>query len=700
MEPRSTSLRSFRLPRTERLAACAVALHRVVRPVLGLLIALHALALDAANVPHLDLNLRIDASRHSLEASGTLSVPPGPPVHVLLRGEAEAVSFVQDERPIAAVRSGARPTGMLRWSVQPGATGARVAFSYRLALRVLDPALDHRQVLGIDAPMAGPEGAFLPGGTAWHPQLEGRGATHRLRVEAAGGMRALATGRLVEEADAGGSHHAVFVSSLPLPAIDLLAGPYVVGERLVALAPERTARVRTYFHGELKDLSAAYLEAAGRHLARFDRLLGPHLHGDYSIVSAPLPTGFGMPGIAYLGRQVLRLPFIPGTSLGHEVLHDWWGNGVQPAYAHGNWSEGLTTFLADYAFREDEGVEPARLMREGWLRDFAALTAAQDRPLSAFVSRRHGADQAVGYSKAAFVFFMLRDAIGEPAFLAGLRGFWRRYAGRSASWQDLRLAFEEAAGRELDVFFRQWVSRPGAPDVRIAGAHRTGTTARGERVRILIAQAGAPFSLRVPVRVHLVDGRSVDALAELDTSRAHVDVDVPSRAASVSLDPEARIFRRVDASEVAPVMRPVILDPRTSVVVAGDPGFVQAALAVAQATMEHPPRTLEVEAAARGEGPLFVAASTTDLPKLLARLGLPPVPARLDRPQAAFAYAGRTPAGRSFVAASAPDAAALAQLARPLPHLGAQSYAVFQGPRSVERGVWPSAARRVPVEGP
>jgi hypothetical protein len=35
-----------------------------------------------------------------------------------------------------------------------------------------------------------------------------------------------------------------------------------------------------------------------------------------------------------------------------------------------------------------------------------------------------------------------------------------------------------------------------------------------------------------------------------------------------------------------------------------------------------------------------------------------------------------------------------------LPHLGGQSFAVFGGGRSVERGVWPSTPRRIVVEGP
>jgi hypothetical protein len=45
---------------------------------------------------------------------------------------------------------------------------------------------------------------------------------------------------------------------------------------------------------------------------------------------------------------VLRLPFIFSSSLPHEVLHNWWGNGVLIDDRFGNWAEGLTTYQSDW----------------------------------------------------------------------------------------------------------------------------------------------------------------------------------------------------------------------------------------------------------------------------------------------------------------------------------------------------------------
>ena len=98
-----------------------------------------------------------------------------------------------------------------------------------------------------------------------------------------------------------------------------------------------------------------------------------------------MPVGLGFPNLTYVGRRVLALPFLRGRSLAHEVLHNWWGNGVAIDYDGGNWAEGLTTFMADYALAEDRGKDAARHLRLGWLRDFAALPQDRDIHVTKFL---------------------------------------------------------------------------------------------------------------------------------------------------------------------------------------------------------------------------------------------------------------------------------------------------------------------------
>ena len=651
----------------------------------------------AASAPHVDLDITVDPAARTIAVDGTLAIARGEAIRLLLTARSEVKAFELDGRPVRPVRQGTGLDGMLVW--QLGATPqapAQVRFRYAIAVQPLDPALDHRQVLGLSQPLASVEGVFLPASSCWYPQPQSLETTYRASISVPRGYRAVIPGKLVDESLATNGTRAVFESREPLPGIDLMAGPYVVAERMLELQPGRVVRLRTYFHPELQSSATDYLDSAARYLARYDRQIGAYAYSSYSIVSAPLPTGFGMPGIAYLGRQVIRLPFIRATSLGHEVLHDWWGNGVYPDYAKGNWSEGLTTFLADYAFKEEEGAQSAQGARLGWLRDYAAVPAEQDRPLSTFVSRRHGADQAVGYNKTAFVFFMLRDLVGEERFAAALRAFWERYRGRVAGWAEIRHEFETLAQRDLDGFFEQWVQRAGAPALRIVSARRHADADR-ERVRIGVSQRAPAYRLKVPLRVYLDDGTAVDALLALDDVEGHIDVPLPRRAVSVSIDPDVRLFRRLDREETAPILRQVMLDARTRVVASSEPKVRKIAMTLAEATLEHGARPFESGAQHPGP-PLLIVGLHVEIAGMLARLGLPPVPDAIKAAGGAYAYAWRTDDGRDFAVVSALDPSSLAALARPLPHLGAQSYVMFEGARSTVRGIWPRSAPRTAVE--
>ena len=663
--------------------------------IVALTVALWMLAFDADAAPlHHELTVSLDPVKRRLDVTDRIVVGAADRAALRWAERFRPQQVLLDGRAVAAESTIAGGERVWRVDVRaPVDRAAVLEVRYAGEIDALDPALDHRQVLELARPVAGAEGAFLPAHAGWYPQAGRESLTYRMKVLVPEGFRPVAPGRLLAESATAGGFEAVFETQAPLPGIDLMAGPYAVAEAIVQLAEQREVRVRTYFHAELKALEASYLESAGNYLRRYDASIGPYAFPSYSIVSSPLPTGFGMPGIAYLGRQVLRLPFIRATSLGHEVLHDWWGNGVFPDDARGNWSEGLTTFLADYAYKEDEGEPQARAMRLAWLRDFAAVRPEQDRALSAFVSRRHGADQAVGYHKAAFVFFMLRDLIGEGHFQAGMRRFWTEQRFRVASWDDLRRAFETAAGRDLRSFFTQWISRPGAPGLQIASARRA-AAAGGHRLIVEIRQSGAAYALDVPLRVHMENGADFDTRARTGEAHTRLVLDLPARAQSLTLDPDVRIFRRLERQELAPIIREVMLDRRAALVVAGNDAIAaQSARKLAGALLEHAPALWD-GASMQGAPPLLIVGVHADVAAFLSRHALPALPETLKARATALAYARRRGDGTPYVVVSARDAEALEALARALPHLGAQSYVAFEGARPTERGVWPAELRR------
>jgi hypothetical protein len=569
--------------------------------------------------------------------------------------------------------------------------GGKVRIEYAGTLPALDRTIDHRGALRALPPMASMEGSFLSAGSGWYPAPQAGLFTYRVTVTVRGGHKGLVAGRLLSEEERRETHSykATFEHAVPAEGVDLMAGPYEVRERRVKTGgPD--VRLRTYFFKELDPLSEAYLQDSARYIERFSRSIGAYPFSEFSVVASPLPTGFGMPTLTYLGAAVLKLPFIRATSLGHEVLHNWWGNGVRVAYERGNWSEGLTTFMADYAFREEHSAASARDMRLGWLRDLAAAPAQE--PLAAFRARTHGTAAVTGYAKAAMVFLMLRDLIGEAAFDEGIRAFWEQQRFRTAGWQHLRRAFEQASGVPLGHFFDQWLLRSDAPSVAIASARYAGGRLVLD-VRQEARQQSRPYALRIPVELE-GGGRRETRVIELTKTRQAASIEVASKPDAVRLDPELRLWRRLHADELPPILRQWILAPSPAMAVAGSSDEVRkAAEALAGRFFESPVARIELQRE-KPAGPLLLLGLHGDIDAALARLRLPSRPAEVAGKGTAQVW---TIPSSGVAVVSARDAASMEALQRALPHYGAQSWLAFDGARVTARGAWPPAVRSVSV---
>jgi aminopeptidase N len=645
-----------------------------VRRALGLLVVAFAVAVMAAEAPvHHALVIRLDPAALTLRGVDHLTLRAGAPTAFTLADGSTVDRLVVDGTPVPA-----------------RATDGRVTLTLD-ARPVHELVIEYRGVLGapprdgdIAHPVGGPDGSYLPA-PGWYPTFDAP-FTYAVTLDVPDPQRAVTSGRLTAETTAEGRYRATFASDVPAAELSAFAGPYRIAERI-----HRGWRLRTYFHADVAHLSDTYLERVQGYLDLYDGWIGAYPYAGFAVVSSPFPVGLGFPGITYLGTQVLRLPFIPDTSLGHEVLHSWWGAGVRPG-DDGNWAEGLTTFMADYTFLERRGAAPAREERLRWLREFAVLPADEDRPLSGFQGKSHVASQATGYHKAAFVFVMLRDEIGADAFASALRRFWQAYRFRTAGWSNLKVAFSETANLPLARFFQQWVQRAGAPALTLGAAR-----AEGHRVRFELAQVAPPYTLAVPVTVEAADS-PITRTVRFDEPKREYAFELTATPRTLAVDPDFRIFRRLAPAEIPPIIRSVAFDAAaTTVIAAGTAAARAAASAVAASVFGRAPAIVAATEALPAR-PVLVVGTTAEVTALLAQRGLDGPPASLDTKGTARAWAARRSDGAPLAVVAGNDAVALGAAARLLPHYGGQSFVVFDGSRVVERGLWEPAASPLRVE--
>lgn len=397
------------------------------------------------------------------------------------------------------------------------------------------------------------EGISLTG--LWYPRPEGL-AVYRLRATLLQGYTALSEAEESATIVEGNTLVTTFNFPYPVDGISFIASPRYE----VTAAAAKGVRLFAYFFPEERALAAKYLDYAKGYLSRYEALLGPYPYRRFSVVENFLPSGYSLPTFTLLGRDVVRLPFIVETSLGHEILHQWFGNYVYVDYEKGNWAEGLTTYLADHAYEEQKG--------RGWeyrkrlLIDYRSHVNEKDEaPLSAFRGRDDYASKALGYGKAALVFHMLRRQTGDEKFYEALRRFIARNAFRPASWDDLKSAFGAAGLEEPDRFFGEWITRPGLLELT---AKASAVKQRGDRYEttVSVSRAGsrheAAAPLAVPVFFHYPDGTvQEETLTLKDTaeSRTFTLSRMPSR---IVLDEDYDLPRRLTGNELPPVIARLI----------------------------------------------------------------------------------------------------------------------------------------------
>ena len=168
------------------------------------------------------------------------------------------------------------------------------------------------------------------------------------------------------------------------------------------------------------DIANKYIQTAKYYIDLYSKILGPYPYSKFALVENSQQTGYGMPSFTLMGSRIIRFPFILHSSYPHEILHNWWGNGVFADPKEGNWSEGLTAYLADHFLLELKGKGSQYRFQE-MMKYLSYVNDSNEFPIKDFTFRDSMASQAIGYGKLLMVFHMLRIELAESQFLNGLR---------------------------------------------------------------------------------------------------------------------------------------------------------------------------------------------------------------------------------------------------------------------------------------
>lgn len=310
--------------------------------------------------------------------------------------------------------------------------------------------------------------------------------------------------------------------------------------------PVGKVNVEAYLINEDAAIARKYLGATTGFLKIYEERIGPYPYDKFALVENFWETGYGMPAFTLLGKRVIRMPWILYSSYPHELLHNYWGNGVYVDYSTGNWSEGITVYMADHYFKELKGEDV--IYRRTALQNFANyVNAKNDFPLTDFKSRTTKASSAIGYDKSMMFNHMLCDKYGNELFNKSYAHFYENHKFTTASYDDIKYSFEVVTNDNLDTFFSQWVKRTGAPELEV---NELQIKKSGKRLLFNIAQKqeGELFDILLPINLEYED-TLIETRISINSKNQSYALDIHKGLKKIIFDPYFDVMRILHTSE-------------------------------------------------------------------------------------------------------------------------------------------------------
>jgi aminopeptidase N len=237
--------------------------------------------------------------------------------------------------------------------------------------------------------------------------------------------------------------------------------------------------------------------------------------------------------------------------IAHELFHHWFGDLVTcESWANLPLNESFATYAEylwhDHKYGKEEGDFVLWEQKENY------FTEAEEKKVD--LIRFHYADQEDmfdrhSYDKGSLILHMLRDHLGDEVFFASLRHYLNKHAYTSVEVHDLRLAFEEVSGEDLNWFFNQWFFAAGHPELEVTHRYDSGKLYIQTRQLQDISEAPLYY---LPVVTEIWEkGKKSQYLLEVDQLQNEWELEMASKPELLLIDPDNKLLMEVDHQKSA-----------------------------------------------------------------------------------------------------------------------------------------------------
>jgi aminopeptidase N len=205
------------------------------------------------------------------------------------------------------------------------------------------------------------------------------------------------------------------------------------------------------------------------------QLAGPFPYDRLSHVeSTTIFGGMENPSAIFFPDKAYTRKTLTEETVAHETAHQWFGDAVTERDWHHLWlSEGFATYFAALWLRHADGDSAFHASMNRGAAAVFRDTASTNRPIiDPAATDLIGLLNTNNYPKGAWVLQSLRGLIGDSAFYAGIRDYYREFRDSTALSADFAEVMSKAAGKSLDWFFTQALTQPGYPQLEVSWTQR------------------------------------------------------------------------------------------------------------------------------------------------------------------------------------------------------------------------------------
>lgn len=193
-------------------------------------------------------------------------------------------------------------------------------------------------------------------------------------------------------------------------------------------------------------------------------------------------------------------------TIAHELFHQWFGDlvtaeswsnlTVNESFA--NYSEYLWN---EYKYGKDAADEHNYNDMQGYIQGGNDKKDLVRRHYSSEMEMFDG----VSYNKGGRILHMLRKYVGDDAFFKSLNNYLTTNKYKTGEAHQLRLAFEEVTGKDMNWFFDQWYFGSGHPKFDVTNNY----DAAAKKLMVIVTQTQKADKVwKIPVDIDVYYGKS------------------------------------------------------------------------------------------------------------------------------------------------------------------------------------------------